>query len=50
MKEGSVVQRLEHQSFVDPANHFSRLLAGGVEAEVHQHDEGVESDEPAAIV
>src|SRR5580658_2706665 len=42
VKVRPVVERLEHQPFIDTVDHSASLLAGGIEAEVHQEDQAVE--------
>ena len=54
-REGKpVVEPLKHEPLVDAVDHLASLLAGGVETEVHQDDETVESNKvplrPAAPV
>ena len=44
VKEGPVVEGFEDESFVDAVDHCASLGAGGVETEVLQYDETVESD------
>jgi hypothetical protein len=41
VKKRPIVEPLEYEPLVDPVDHFASLLAGGVEAEVHQDDETV---------
>ena len=49
MKERPVVERLKYELLVDAADYFAGLLAGGVEAEVHQDDETVERNEQSSV-
>jgi hypothetical protein len=44
MEVRPVVEPLEHEPLVDAADHFSSLLAGGVETEVLQRGETIEGD------
>ena len=50
VKERPVVKPLKHQPLVDAVDHFARLLAGGVETEVHQGDETVEGNKQAPVL
>src|ERR1700686_5412240 len=50
VKEGPVVEPLEHEPLVDAVDHFASLLAGGVETEVHQDDETVEGNKQASVL
>ena len=45
MKVRAVVEVLKDEPLVDAVDHFASLLAGGVEAEIHQGDETVEGDQ-----
>ena len=45
VKKGPVVERLKHEALVDAVDHFTSLLAGGIETEVLQDDETPEGDE-----
>ena len=45
VKVRPVVERLKHEPLVDAVDHFASLLAGGVETEVLQDDETVESNQ-----
>ncbi len=44
VKERAAVQPRKHEPLVDAVDHFASLLAGGVETEVHQDDESIESN------
>ena len=50
VKEGAVVEALEHEPLVDPVDHFASLLAGGVEAEVHEGDKTVHGNQHDSVV
>ena len=45
VKIRAIVERLKDEALVDAVDHEAGLLAGGVETEVHQDDETVESGE-----
>jgi hypothetical protein len=49
MKKRPVVERLKYELLVDALDHFAGLLAGGVQAEVHQADETVERNEQSSV-
>jgi hypothetical protein len=49
VKVGPLVEPLKHEPLLDPVDHFASLLAGGVETEVLQDDEGVESNQQGAV-
>src|ERR1700688_3716393 len=49
VKEGLVIEPLEHEPLVDAVDHFASLLAGGIETEVHQDDETVEGNKQASL-
>jgi hypothetical protein len=49
MKKRPVVERLKYELLVDALDYFAGLLAGGVEAEVHQDDETVERNEQSSV-
>lgn len=50
LKETPVAMPLKDKMPVDALGHFARLLAGGVETEVHQDYETVEGDEQACVL
>src|SRR5215470_80055 len=49
MKERPVVERLKNEPPIDAVHHFLGLLAGGIEAEVHQDHETVERNKQSAV-
>src|SRR5215472_16378525 len=49
MKNRPVVKRLKYELLVDALDHCTGLLAGRVEAEIHQDDKTVERGEQAAV-
>jgi hypothetical protein len=50
VKERPVVKRLKDEPLVDPVDHLTSLLAGGVETQVHQDDETVETNQQASVL
>src|SRR5215472_14480582 len=50
VKKWTVVERLEDEALVDAVDHFAGLLAGRIEAEVHQDDQAVERNEQASVL
>src|SRR6266516_8162051 len=49
VKERPVVEPLKHEPLVDAVDHFASLLAGGVETEILQDDESIESNKQGLV-